>query len=136
MTPNQGSGAGQAIEDAYVLGSLLGHPAVMLEHVPVVMEIYQQVRLPHANKIQRLSAQAAWVSSFQDPRSAQFDVSGGNATRECTGEDVGRLWDIQHGLVNNWKWAWTTSADDDCAKAMKLMEERLGIKAANGFKGK
>lgn len=54
MAPFQGSGAGQAVEDAYVLGSLLGHPAVTLKNLPTVLDIYQKIRLPHANEVQNV----------------------------------------------------------------------------------
>lgn len=127
MTPHQGSGAGQAIEDAYILGSLLGHPKVTLDKVQIALEIYQQIRLPFANKIQRLSAEAAWISSFQDPKSPQFYASKGEVTEECTGDDIGRLWDMQHHLVTNWKWAWASNADDDKENAVALLEEKLQI---------
>lgn len=128
MTPFQGSGAGQAIEDAYMLGLLLGHPSVTLDKVPIALAVYQQIRLPFANRIQRLSELAGWVTSFQDPYSAQFVTPENDACIECTGEDVGRLWNIWHEvIINNWKWAWTTSAEEENGKALKLLEERLGM---------
>lgn len=128
MAPHQGSGAGQAIEDAYVLGSLLGHPSVTLSTLPIALEIYQKIRLPHANDKQRRSAEAALVYSFEDPRFAHFDAPGGKATRECTGDDAGSLWEMGHALVDGWKWAWTTSVEDDRLRAMNMLEESLRTK--------
>ena len=127
MTHAQGSGAGQAIEDAYIMGSLLGHPAVTSDKIPIALEIYEQVRLPFAIEVQRRSAQAAWIGSFQDPLTAQFDAPGGEATVECTGEDVGQLWNVGHQVADNWKWTWTTNAEDDRVRAMKILFEKLGI---------
>lgn len=126
MAPFQGSGAGQAVEDAYILGSLLGHPLVTLETVPAALKIYEQIRLPHANEVQRRSLRAAWLISFQDPRCARFDALDGESTVECTGDDTGRLWEIGHEMVTAWMWAWTTDIEDDRAKAIKLLEEKLG----------
>ena len=44
MTPHQGSGAEQAIEDAYILGSILGSFFVKLEKLPTALKIYEEVR--------------------------------------------------------------------------------------------
>ena len=30
-------------------------------------------------------------------------------------------------IINNWKWAWTTSAEEENGKALKLLEEQLGM---------
>lgn len=35
MLPHLGAGAGQGIEDAYLLGKLLGHPQTTLANIPV-----------------------------------------------------------------------------------------------------
>lgn len=134
MTPFQGSGAGQAVEDAYMLGLLLGHPDVTLDKVPIALEIYQKIRLPFANRIQRHSELAGWVMSFQDPCSAELIPSRKNDPVGCTGEDVGRLWNVWHEvIVANWKWAWTTSAEEENGKALKLLEEQLGVADSEHF---
>lgn len=131
MGPFQGSGGGQAMEDAYILGSLLGHPAVTLKTVPAVLRIYQEIRLPHANEIQRRSAQAAWLMSFQDPLSAPIvDDPSGKWSRECSGDDAGKLWEVGHKIVSLWMWAWSTDIDNDRTRAMDLLEKKLGVIAA------
>lgn len=125
MTPHQGSGAGQALEDAYVLGSLLGHSSVTLASLPVALKVYEQIRLPFANEVQRRSAEAAWRQSFQDPMCSIFDAANANGSRECTADDVGRLWEIGHASAERLKWNWTTTIEDDRAQAMKILEEQL-----------
>lgn len=125
MTPHQGSGAGQALEDAYVLGSLLGHPSVTLDILPVVLEIYEQIRLPFANDVQRRSAESAWRQSFQDPICLKFDAPGEVRSRECTGGDIGRLWEVGHASADSIKWCWTTDVEDDRVRAMEKLEEFL-----------
>ena len=116
------------MEDAYILGSLLGHPAVTLETVPVVLRIYQEIRLPHANEIQRRSAQAAWLMSFQDPLSAHIvDDPSGKGSKECSGDDVGKLWELGHAIVSLWMWAWSTDIENDREQAIDLLEKRLDI---------
>lgn len=39
MLPHLGAGAGQGIEDAYLLGKLLGHPQTTLENVDVSVPV-------------------------------------------------------------------------------------------------
>ncbi|KAK0447450.1 uncharacterized protein EV420DRAFT_1622417 [Desarmillaria tabescens] len=51
MTPHLGAGAGQAIEDAYVLGSLLSKSAETLESIPEVLAAYNKIRQPYGNYI-------------------------------------------------------------------------------------
>ena len=128
MAPFQGSGAGQAIEDAYILGSLLGHPKVTLETVSDALKIYEAIRLPHANEVQRRSAQAGWLLSFQDPISAQIlDDPSGKVSKECTGDDIGKLWETGHTLITRWMWAWSTDIESDRARAMDLLEKKLDM---------
>jgi salicylate hydroxylase len=56
MTPHQGVGGGQAIEDAHILGRLLAHKKTTLENIGDVLAIYQQVRLPLA----QAAAEKSW----------------------------------------------------------------------------
>ena len=55
MTPHQGLGAGQGIEDAYILCLLLEHRATTASNLMDVLEIYDRIRLPQA---QRVAAQS------------------------------------------------------------------------------
>ncbi|KAI0784810.1 FAD/NAD(P)-binding domain-containing protein [Abortiporus biennis] len=56
MTPHLGAGAGQAIEDCYVLATLLGESCITPERVSDVLKIYETVRRPlnsHARNTSR-----------------------------------------------------------------------------------
>lgn len=55
MTPHQGAGGGQAIEDAYVLAALLAHPRVDRETLGRALEAYDAVRVPVAQEVARKS---------------------------------------------------------------------------------
>jgi salicylate hydroxylase len=63
-----GSGAGHAIEDAFVLGqalkSFFDNPTPGLE---AYMSLYQATRLPRAHKAQMTSRQAGYVYEMQGP---------------------------------------------------------------------
>ena len=76
MTPFQGSGAGQAIEDAYILAALLAHPSTTLSTLPTALKVYESIRLPFANRVQKASRNNGLLTSFQDPRTSNIDFSG------------------------------------------------------------
>lgn len=122
MTPHEGTGAGQAIEDAYILGSLLGHPSVSSDTVPVALSVYQEICLPHAHEAQRRSSESGLRKSFQHPRFLKEGIDG---TKECTDEDIGKLWEIGHESADSLKINWTTNIEDDRMQAIKTLEENL-----------
>ncbi|KAG1873030.1 hypothetical protein DFJ58DRAFT_722202 [Suillus subalutaceus] len=65
MTPYCGAGAGQAIEDAFVLGRLLAHPLTTLDNVPVALKAYQDVRLPFTQFVARGSGLTGKMYDFR-----------------------------------------------------------------------
>ncbi|KAH8111729.1 hypothetical protein DFH11DRAFT_1790494 [Phellopilus nigrolimitatus] len=82
MTPHQGSGAGQAIEDAYILASILTHQLTTRETLPASLKVYEAVCLPHGNEVQWRSWQNGKLYEFADPRFANLDFSDG-ANSKC-----------------------------------------------------
>ncbi|KAL7932211.1 hypothetical protein V8C35DRAFT_307696 [Trichoderma chlorosporum] len=76
MLPHQGSGAGHAIEDSFVMGqavkAFFENPSLGLE---TFMKLYQETRLPRAQKAQLTSRQAGDVYEMQGPEFAglRFD---------------------------------------------------------------
>ncbi|KIJ63563.1 hypothetical protein HYDPIDRAFT_155688, partial [Hydnomerulius pinastri MD-312] len=67
MTPRFGAGAGQAIEDAFVLGRLIAHPLTTLSRVPDALRIYQDIRLPHSTSVASKSLETGWITMFMHP---------------------------------------------------------------------
>ncbi|KAF8128574.1 hypothetical protein EV363DRAFT_1451570 [Boletus edulis] len=67
MTPTFGAGAGQAIEDAFVLGRLIAHPLTSLSRVQDALRIYEDVRLPIALSVASLSSSTSFMYSFMAP---------------------------------------------------------------------
>jgi len=108
-TPHFGAGAGQAIEDAFVLGRLIAHPLTSLSRIPDALHIYEEVRFPIARDVAKLSLSSGWMYSFMEPGlydggRKQDDVdSSGISAYERDGmesikqEDV-RRWDWLEGL--------------------------------------
>ena len=120
MSPGQGSGAGQAIEDAYVLGSLLSDPSTTRETLPAVLKVFEEVRLPFANNVLRGSDRMSSLVSFGDPRSSAL------AEKDHAQLDAAELWEMGHLVLEEWKWCWTTHVEDDRKRAMALLREKTG----------
>ncbi|RDW78021.1 hypothetical protein BP5796_05873 [Coleophoma crateriformis] len=65
-TPHQAAGAGQAIEDALVLSSIL--PLVKkVSQLPKAFKIYEDIRRPRAQKVVDTSEETGRIYMFQDP---------------------------------------------------------------------
>ncbi|KAL7786225.1 hypothetical protein V8C37DRAFT_392604 [Trichoderma ceciliae] len=71
MLPHQGSGAGHAIEDSFVMGqavkAFFENPSVGIE---TFMKLYQETRLPRAQRAQLTSRQAGDVYEMRGPEFA------------------------------------------------------------------
>ena len=124
MTPFLGAGAGQAIEDAYVLAAILAHSLVTLNTLPQALKIYEEIRLPFATEVQRKSAMAGNAAMFHDQRFAHLtgETAADNKERST---DPGKLWEIGHAYMEVWKWAWATDVEEDKERAIKRIEEKL-----------
>src|ERR1700749_4871138 len=93
-----GAGAGQAIEDGYILGRSLHdylssrtHPTGGLE---MWTQLYQKVRLPRAQRAQATARQAGEVYEMQT------DEMVGKSYEEC-------LPIVRDSLKDRMKWVWT-----------------------------
>lgn len=67
MLPHQGAGAGQGLEDAWLLARLLGDRQVLKNTPQNVLEVYDAVRRPRACRVQRTSWEAGELYEFRDP---------------------------------------------------------------------
>lgn len=68
-TPHQGAGAGQAIEDGYILAKALGNWLEGGRKQPLKewTQLYQTIRLPRAQKVVATSRQAGALYEFESP---------------------------------------------------------------------
>ncbi|MGM1053888.1 MAG: salicylate 1-monooxygenase [Pseudomonadota bacterium] len=64
LVPHQGAGAGQALEDAYVLASLLGDDACNRQNVQRVLAAFVAVRHERTCRVQRTSHEAGNVYEY------------------------------------------------------------------------
>ncbi|KAL1748742.1 hypothetical protein HDZ31DRAFT_79364 [Schizophyllum fasciatum] len=108
MQPFQGSGAGQAIEDAYVLASLLGDATNGRMSVKAAMNLYDQIRRPVAQDVASRSRRAGMYYHLLIPPYTAAELPShilhGEDTEAATKEKLGRLGDL---VAWEWQWAWT-----------------------------
>ncbi|KAL1750992.1 hypothetical protein FB107DRAFT_294210 [Schizophyllum commune] len=80
MTPFQGSGAGQAVEDAWLLAHLLGYPAVTRDTIPEALRVYDAARRHVAQDVQERSRVNGHLLAL-NYRGIDFDALQGEAQR-------------------------------------------------------
>ncbi|KAF4593195.1 hypothetical protein EYR38_008907 [Pleurotus pulmonarius] len=115
MTPHQGVGGGQAIEDAHLLGRLLAHPKTTKDNLPTVLQIYQDIRLPFAQQKAERSRLNGLMYEFNHP---EFQVNSRSSRDEM--EALGKA------VGETFSWLAEGGCDDDWVEA----EERLNKLAA------
>lgn len=64
-TPHQGAGAGQAIEDAFILSSLLGQ-VTSADNVEQAFKAYDAVRRPRSQRVVTTSRETARIYEMED----------------------------------------------------------------------
>ncbi|KAE9379813.1 FAD/NAD(P)-binding domain-containing protein [Stipitochalara longipes BDJ] len=107
MLPYQvGAGAGQAIEDGYILGRALQDFFRTPGDIKQWLHLYQAVRLPRAQKVQETTREAGDIYEMQSP-----DMKG------LSFEDCMPL--VKSRIEGRMKWIWTDNIDAayDAAKA-------------------
>ncbi|KAF8656075.1 hypothetical protein AX16_002775 [Volvariella volvacea WC 439] len=114
MSPQQASGAGQAIEDAYILATLLGHPLTTLQNIDEVLEIYDSIRRPMATEVQE--------RSLLNGRYFGLQLPGLDSTTEFD-----RLPEIGEAIKANWSWTWSTTLDKSIQDALRMLENSEGL---------
>jgi salicylate hydroxylase len=112
MGPHQGSGAGQSIEDAYVLATLLGHSSTTLDTIPRTLHVFNAVRRPYANQIAERSRLNGLYFTLRY-NGIDFDRLSGD-------EQVNQLQGLGNALTKNWEWTWTTTLD--VREAIRMLE--------------
>ncbi|KAJ8588057.1 FAD/NAD(P)-binding domain-containing protein [Rhizopogon salebrosus TDB-379] len=103
MMPFQGAGAGQSIEDAYLLATVLGHKSTTIQSIPRVLAIYDKLRRPFSTDMALRSRLNGQLCALQKPT------------------PLYKLGDI---MTKNWEWAWLTELDDDLEEAVRLVENK------------
>ncbi|KAI0057397.1 salicylate hydroxylase [Artomyces pyxidatus] len=111
MTPFQGAGAGQAIEDAYILAALLGHRLTTRQTAAQALQVYHRIREPLVARVADLSRS----------NGLHFALHGLG-----TDSSLPRLRHIGQQLQSNFNWVSETDPTADLARAMESLEATLG----------
>ena len=125
MAPHLGAGAGQGIEDAYLLAQLLSGPRVTKANVAVcgikntvttwltyISAILQAV-LKAYDAVRRPRAQAVWEATQRAGR-----------VYEGHGESGDSVEDRRRDLEGLWGFIWHHGVNDDHDAAIKLLKEQ------------
>lgn len=104
--------------------------------------MYEAVRLPFANCVQRDSRENGRLYEFADPRFAHLavdpELAGGHHKetfcgnpeniRECYLAELKEAGDV---TMRNWEWAWLSDPEDERRGAIKKFGYRLRAKVRN-----
>ncbi len=89
--------------------------------IPRALKIYEKVRLPHGNDIQRRSRENGKLYEFAaTDRHSHLSVTDPNDANQLVKE-------IGEAAMENWKWAWTTDVETEKEEAIRMLVE--GLKA-------
>jgi len=116
MAPTQGSGAGQAIEDAFILATVLGNPKTDGSSASIqrALKVYDLVRRPRALEVQERSRLNGQYFTLMY-RDIDFSSLQGEKLRM-------QLVELMETVKENWAWSWSTSPRDSYEEATNLME--------------
>ncbi|KAJ3993829.1 hypothetical protein F5050DRAFT_620234 [Lentinula boryana] len=118
MTPHQGSGAGQAIEDACILAAVLGHPSTDRTNVAQrALRVYDSIRCPYAYRVMEASRINGRYFTLRLDEDGTIDIDKLPPKQQW--EYLQRL---GHAIVKNWEWTWTTSIDTALQEALRMLE--------------
>jgi len=115
MTPHQGNGSGQAIEDAYILAHLLSK--ALHEGIPIsaVTKVYNDIRQPFGNFVQNASRTHGLLYEFNAPGFEDVQELDDSISSD-------RLIKLGQLITREWEYAWLTSAQGDCQRALAMLE--------------
>ncbi|EIW63980.1 FAD/NAD-P-binding domain-containing protein [Trametes versicolor FP-101664 SS1] len=106
MLPHLGAGAGQGLEDAYLLSRLLSHPQTHINNI----EVYSQIRKPRAQSVWELSQLAGRTYDGNGPHGEDWDSVGADLD----------------GLFHS---VWRHDLDAEFEAALALLRERGAFSA-------
>lgn len=106
-TPHQGAGAGQAIEDAFVLSNLLGQVA-SAANITQAFKAYDAVRRPRSQRVVTTSKEAGCLYEMEDEKvGSDLDKARENLLARCEwiwGNDLkSQLREAQDAMMNGSK---------------------------------
>jgi len=121
MTPHQGSGAGQAFEDGYILAALLAQPSITPATLGSVLQIYDRIRRPFSQEVQRRSRYTGMLYEFN-----------GDGCEAITEEEsaagvipMEKLDEIALDIDSMMEWMAASSIINERKEAVAILEDEL-----------
>lgn len=123
MTPHQGSGAGQGVEDGLVLARLLADPRATKDTIPRVLRAYDHVRRPFSQDIVRRSQKSGMLCCFQEGQLKDVSTEDSAAGKV----PLDRLEALRSDVAELSEWTWATSAMGDRGEAVQLFNDMVEV---------
>ncbi|TFY76984.1 hypothetical protein EWM64_g7028 [Hericium alpestre] len=114
MTPHVSAGAGQAMEDACMLGRLHAHDLTTHDTVPAAIQIYEDRRLAFANAVVAAARETGLMYEFNGP---EYD---GALPMDA---DALRRW--REGIFRRWEFQWQGSPLEECREAEETLRRAV-----------
>ncbi|PPR04128.1 hypothetical protein CVT26_001320 [Gymnopilus dilepis] len=124
MTPYQSAGAGQAVEDAYILATLLCDKACNKETIPEIMEIYDAIRRPIGNGVIEKSRVTGRLVQLSAP--GLEDIAEGDEK-----VSIDRLRGIVEEHMKSFEWVWKEPIKDDRERALLMLSDLEKVRTPN-----
>ena len=106
-TPHQGAGAGQALEDAFVLSTLLADENIKtVSDIPVAFQAYDAIRRPRSQKVVSTSRAAGETYAFRGPAGSDLNL-------------------IRKELQTRFRWIWEEDMTCQAEKARAVLAQAL-----------
>ncbi|EPQ52859.1 FAD/NAD P-binding domain-containing protein [Gloeophyllum trabeum ATCC 11539] len=124
MPPHQGSGAGQSIEDAYILATLLTHPGCTREMLPEALKIYDSIRRPFSQSVLQSSKDVGLMYEFSWPGFTDEDImrKAADGSMHLDIEALHRLGELAAEVQ---AWSWRSTIEDDRKQAIEMLEKSV-----------
>ncbi|KAF9264215.1 FAD/NAD(P)-binding domain-containing protein [Marasmius fiardii PR-910] len=131
MTPYLGAGAGQAMEDAYILGGIIGATSCRLSDIPRILKTYDSCRRPFANYIVSTSRKQITYYQLAAPEFEDIPEPTPELTEQVklSGEQSSTL---AKAISTHWSWA-VWPVDRDYQQAVGMITENWGNQIEKKF---
>jgi salicylate hydroxylase len=104
MLPHQGAGAGQGLEDAWLLAQLFSDTRILHSDVTQVLRVYDAIRRPRACRVQRTSREAGELYEFRDAKVGSDDALLGST------------------LASRFDWLWNHDLQSELTQARQQLD--------------
>lgn len=137
METHFGAGAGQAMEDAYIIGRLLTHPLTSRKHIHTALSIYDSARLKFAQGVvisarmvgQMYEFGKGWAPPVRSTEQQEDEIRNASPqTPEAI--DWAQRWGKE--VSGRWCWQWEANIDADWDRAESQLKVSVQATAVMG----